>query len=63
MAVSFIAAIKRWQGLSTDDKPASVATDIPEGSTFHSVDTGEMWVYHQGMWELDRRLAALTDVF
>lgn len=50
MAVSFVATIKRWQGLSTDDKPL---TDVPEGSTYHSVDTGEKWVFHQGMWEPD----------
>ena len=36
-------------GLSSDDKPENVA----EGSTYHSVDTGECWVYHDLMWEID----------
>lgn len=39
-------------GLSSDDKPMNVA----EGSTFHSVDTGECWIYHDLMWEFDLRL-------
>ena len=54
MAVSFVGTIKRWQGLSTDDKPSS---DVPEGSGFHEIDTGLQYVYHQDMWELDLRLA------
>ena len=36
-------------GLSSDSKPENVA----EGSTFHAVDTGEHWVYHDLMWEMD----------
>lgn len=58
MTVTLVATIQRFQGLSTDAKP----TDPPEGSTFHSVDTGEQWVFYNGMWELDLRLiAALQD--
>ncbi len=53
MAVSFVATIKRWQGLSTDEKPS---TDVPEGSTFHVVDTGEEYVYHDGSWQPDLRM-------
>jgi hypothetical protein len=52
MAVSLIATIQRFQGISTDAKP----TAPPEGSTFHSVDTGEEWVFFDGAWELDLRL-------
>lgn len=48
-----VATIKRWQGLTTDDKPSS---DVPEGSTFHCIDTGEQYIYHQDMWEKDLRL-------
>ena len=48
-----ITTIKRFQGLSTDDKP----TDSPDGSTYHSVDTGEQWVCHDGMWVIDLRMA------
>ena len=58
MAVSFVATIKRWQGLSTDDKP----TAAPEGSTYHAIDTGEQWVFHQDMWELDLRLTMALEM-
>ena len=54
MAVSIVATIQRFQGLSTDSKPVSP----PEGSTFHAIDTGETYIYHSGMWEQDRRLIA-----
>ena len=40
---------KEYIGLSSDDKPMNVA----EGSTYHSVDTGEHWVFHDFMWEID----------
>ena len=40
---------KEYIGLSSDDKPMNVA----EGSTYHSVDTGEHWVFHDLMWEMD----------
>ena len=41
-----------YVGLSSDSRPESVA----EGSTYHAVDTGEPWIYHDGMWEVDNRL-------
>jgi hypothetical protein len=42
---------ERYMGLSTDDKPSAP----PEGSSYHSVDTGDVWIFHNGMWELDLR--------
>ena len=57
MAISLIATIKRFQGLSTDDKPI---IDIPEGSTFHEIDTGMEFILHQGMWEQDLRRVSLN---
>lgn len=39
------------QGLSTDDKPL----DVQDGATFLIIDTGEMYVFHDGMWEQDMR--------
>ena len=54
MAVSLIATIQRFQGLSTDTKPLSP----PEGSTFHAVDTGEQYVFYNDTWEQDLRLIA-----
>jgi len=53
MAVQLMTTIYRWNGASTDIKPSS---GVPEGSTFHCVDTGEEYVYHNGMWETDLRL-------
>jgi len=52
MTVRLCTAERRYQGLSTDDKP----TAPTEGSTYHAVDTGETWVFFDGMWELDLRL-------
>lgn len=44
------------QGLSTDDKPM----DVEDGGTFHVIDTGEMYVFHDGVWEPDlRRVTAI----
>lgn len=54
MTVKQISTIQRFHGLSTDTKPSSP----PEGSTYHSVDTGEQWVYYDGTWELDLRIIA-----
>ena len=53
MTVGLVTTIQRFQGLSTDDKPSSPR----EGSTYHSVDTGEEWVFMNGMWERDLRTA------
>lgn len=57
MAVKFKArSIKEWQGLYSDTKPS---TDVPEGSTYHAVDNGMEYVYHNSAWWPDlRRLAA-----
>lgn len=54
MAVSFIATIQCFQGLSTDTKPVSP----PEGSTFHVIDTGDLYVFYNDTWEQDLRLIA-----
>lgn len=51
MTVSLITTIQRWAGFSTDVKP----TDAKEGATFHAVDTGEEYVYHDGVWVQDMR--------
>jgi len=49
----------KLQGLSTDDKP----TDVENGATYHAIDTGEEYVFHDGTWEQDlRRIAALRAV-
>ncbi len=48
---------QKFSGISSDEKP--LARDIsryPDGSTLHFVDTGEEFVFHDGMWEDDLRL-------
>ena len=60
MAIKKIATISRWAGAASDIKPSS---GVPEGSTFHCVDTGDEYVYHNGMWVEDLRLKnALKEV-
>ena len=59
MAVKLIDKIFRWQCLSSDDKPTSGVT---EGSMVHVVDTGEEYVFHDGIWVDDlRRIYALQN--
>ena len=53
MAVCLETTIKRWNGQEGDQ--VSI-TDCPEGSTFHAVDTGAQYVYHNGGWVEDYRL-------
>jgi len=58
MAVRMIRVIKHFNGLSTDDFP----TDQAEGSTYHAIDTGEQWIFTNGMWELDLRMVWLLEM-
>ena len=51
MAIVLQTNIMRWNGHSSDEKP----TSAPEGSEFHAVDTGEEFIFHNGMWVEDRR--------
>lgn len=60
MAVKLMTAIHKWNVLSSDDWPV---TAVAEGSEIHVVDTGEEYIYTNGMWEQDlRRIYALTIV-
>ena len=52
MAVVEIHTIRRLIGTSGDEKPSP----SPEGTEFHVIDTGELYIFHDGMWEPDRRL-------
>jgi len=51
MTVCLEATKQRWNGAASDAKP----TAAPEGSEFHAVDTGEEFIYHNGMWIQDLR--------
>ena len=57
MAVELVVSPNHYIGLSSDNRPENVA----EGSTFHAIDTGEIWVYHSLMWEVDLRLATALE--
>jgi len=54
MTVKRINYEEPYVGLSTDEKP----TSPNDGSTFHCVDTGEQYIFFDGMWESDLRLIA-----
>lgn len=58
MTVEMVATIKRFQGLSTDEFPTK---DVPTGSTFHCIDTGDQYIYVEEMWEKDLRLVAALE--
>ena len=45
--------VYNWNGSSSDVKPTS---GVPEGSTFHVVDTGKMYFFHNDMWVPDLRV-------
>lgn len=47
-----VDGIVHYTGLSSDPK---LLSGIRNGSTHHVVDTGEVYVAHDGMWELDLR--------
>lgn len=48
---------QQFSGISSDAKPyKGDISKYPDGSTLHFVDTGEEFVYHDGMWEDDLRL-------
>ncbi len=48
---------QEFTGISSDPKPdIGDISKHPDGSTLHFVDTGEQFVWHNGMWEDDLRL-------
>lgn len=53
MTVVLVATAQRFIGNSFDPMPD--AQDVPEGSTFHVIDSGEEWIRHDGTWEKDLR--------
>ena len=52
MTVCLETTIKRFNGQDGDQV---TITDVPEGSTFHAVDTGKKYIYHDGGWAEDLR--------
>lgn len=43
----------KWQG---QDGEQVTLENVDEGTTFHAVDTGAQYVYHNGGWAEDLRL-------
>ena len=73
MAVTSEAAIKRFRGLSTDEKPglSSPAGEqiqkFPVNSVFTERDTGERYIWDGVLWfrqeqTIETRISELTDV-
>jgi len=52
MTVCLETIIQRWNGQAGDQV---TITDAREGSTFHAVDTGRKYVFHDGGWVEDLR--------
>ena len=60
MTICLETSIQKWNGQSGD--MVSITT-APEGSTFHAVDTGAKYIYHNDGWVEDLRLIyALTHI-
>jgi hypothetical protein len=52
MTICLETTIQKWNGQDGDH--VSI-TDAAEGSTFHAVDTGRKYVFHDGGWAEDLR--------
>lgn len=52
MTVKLETTIQRWNGQEGDQM---TILDPTEGSTFHAVDTGKKYIYHNGGWAEDLR--------
>jgi len=52
MTICLETTIQRWNGQSGD---MMTILDAPEGSTFHAVDTGAKYIFHNGGWVEDLR--------
>lgn len=59
MAVRLEAQLKRFSGLSTDQKPEPYSLGgnmaegeaLPAGSTFYETDTKQLWLWEGANWE------------
>jgi hypothetical protein len=60
MTVCLEATIKRYNG-QDGDQVSILEADAPEGSTFHAVDTGKKYIFHDGGWAEDLRDIYVTE--
>ena len=59
MAVKLATSSQKYQGLSSDEQPLGAA----DGATYHVVDTGEVYIFHDGLWTPDLRAARASGMF
>ena len=52
MTVCLETYLQRWNGQEGDQVTID---NVKEGSTFHAVDTGAQYIYHNGGWAPDLR--------
>ena len=52
MTICLENRIKSWNGADGEHLELS---DVPEGSTFHAVDVGKKYIFHNGGWAEDLR--------
>jgi len=55
MAVEMIATIKVLQGVLADLDELTDSDKYPIGSTFHALDTGDVYIRYAGGWLIDLR--------
>ena len=53
MTVCLETTIQRWNG--ADGEQLTMTGTIREGSTFHAVDIGKKYIYHDSGWVEDLR--------
>lgn len=53
MTTTLLRVIQRWVGLSTDTKPT---TDVPVGSLFYELNTGQGFIWDGANWIEDIRM-------
>ena len=53
---AFEGEVPTYTGLSTDDKPPWAG----QGARLECVDTGECWIFNDGMWVFDLNGRKLT---
>lgn len=57
MATKNVTASNDLQGYSSDEKP-----NAADGTLYHVIDTGDVYVCHEGNWQKDLRMArAISD--
>jgi hypothetical protein len=59
MTVKAYGEASKFQGVSGDVMP----NNADEGATFDYIDTGESYIFHDGLWEYDYKRSIYPDNF